>query len=358
VVADTDREDCGSVPNTASVTTSNDGSDEASATVLVRCPEIEIDKTSNDQDGIVAPGQTVTFTIVATVADGPVTNAVLTDTLPAGQTYVAASQTSNPAATSFQQVGNVLTWTWASLSDGATVTYQVTIDDDAATGTQTNVAELCVAEVPDCDEDDVTLTVPELTIVKSFVGNTGGSAPDGTPEANELDVLTYTLTYTLVNGPVHNGVIADVLPVGLAYIDGTATGNAEFTFVNFDAGSRTLTWTAPLVTASSTVTYQVQVLEGSAELPQPLINVVTIVSDETAEDDDDAAVLVAEPPLEETGTPVVTLPPTNTFEGDASQGSAGFGLVLTLLGLAGFALVIGFITPVPERIRRREDRRR
>jgi uncharacterized repeat protein (TIGR01451 family) len=302
----------------------------------------------------------VTYTINVTVMEGPVTDAVLTDVLPVGQTYIGGSQTTEPASASFEVSadGRTLTWTWVQLDNvGAVVTYEVFIDDDAAIGDQTNVAEICVSEVPDCENDDETVTVPDLTIVKSFTGNTGGvfeseegSPLDGTPVAEIGDTLTYTLTYDLTNGPVHNGVITDTLPVGLAYITGSATNNAEFTFVDFDEATRTLTWTAPLVSADGSVTYQVLVLEGSADLPQPLVNVATIDSDETPPDDDERQVLVAEPPL--AITPPPTLPPTSTID-DPAQGASnpGFSLMLVLLGLAGLTLAVGFITPVPVRVR-------
>jgi hypothetical protein len=35
----------------------------------------------------------------------------------------------------------------------------------------------------------------------------------------------------------------------------------------------------------------------------------------------------------------------------------GFSLMLLLLGIAGFALTVGIITPAPERVRRRSRRR-
>ena len=47
VVATTDKGDCGEVDNTASVTTSNDGSDSDSASVDVRCAAIDVDKTAD-----------------------------------------------------------------------------------------------------------------------------------------------------------------------------------------------------------------------------------------------------------------------------------------------------------------------
>ncbi|HEU0235176.1 MAG TPA: hypothetical protein VFR14_01915, partial [Candidatus Limnocylindrales bacterium] len=324
---------------------------------VVRVPDTGIDKTNNDADGVVGHGQEVTYTILVEVVQGPVTNAVVTDTLPVGQTYVSGSQTSNPAAATFNVSGDgrTLTWTYASLPSGdpaLTITYKVTIDANAPTGNQTNVAQICVSELEDCKTDTTTVRVPLLTIVKSFVGNTGGTAPDGSPEAKIGDVLTYTLAYDLTNGPVTNGVITDTLPVGLAYVAGTATNNAEFTFQSFNAATRTLTWTAPTVTADGSVTYKATVLAGSDELPQPLVNVATIDSNETDKDDDTKKVFVEPPPLAETATP--TLPPTDSlYTGSQGSSNPGFSLMLLLLALGGFALVTGFITPVPERVRRR-----
>jgi uncharacterized repeat protein (TIGR01451 family)/fimbrial isopeptide formation D2 family protein len=373
ITARTSFEACATYDNTATVTTTNDGSDEASDSVEVICPDIDVDKSVDDADGIVGKGQTVTYTIDVVVLDGPVPSGTVVDTLPVGQTYVDGSQTSDPSATSFEvsDDGRTLTWTYDFELGGdpaATITYQVTIDDDAATGDQTNTAEFCVAlgggleaarvSTADdtCVSDTETVTVPELTLVKS------NDAPietidlgDGTtvdlPTANEGDTVTYTLEYTLTNGPVTDGVLTDVLPEGATYVDGTASSNAEFSFVSYDEATRTLRWEAATVTASGSLTYDVVIADGAAELAQPLVNVATIDSAETKPSTDDSEVFVNEPPQE------VTPPPTDTFEPIPSQDSnAGFALMLTLIGLAAFALVIGFITPVPEHVRRRDRR--
>ena len=355
VVSDTNFEDCGLVPNTAFLSQGEEPVDDDSASEEVRCPDIGIDKTSDDEDSLVDVGQTVTFTILVEVAEGPVTNAVVTDVLPAGQTYVDGSQSSNPAETSFQVNGQTLTWTYASLSDGdpaVTITYDVTIDEGAASPLN-NVAELCVSEVPNCESDDETVTPnPELGIEKS------NDAPivavpvgDGTtvdlPTAEEGDTVTYTLDYT-VQGTVHNAVITDVLPEGVTYVDGTASSDAQFTFVDYDDATRTLTWTAPLVDENGSLTYDATIDEGAADLAQPLINVATIDSDETEPDDDDSPVFVPPVPLE------LTPPPTDALAPSATAGNPGFALMLVLLAIAGLALTIGFITPVPESVRRRD----
>jgi uncharacterized repeat protein (TIGR01451 family) len=212
------------------------------------------------------------------------------------------------------------------------------------------------AAVSTCTDETVTVIAPQLTILKSFTGNSKGTGPGGVPQAAEGDTLTYTLTYDLTNGPVHDAVIWDTLPVGLTYVSGSATGNAEFTFDSFNATTRVLTWVAPVATTDGSVTYKVKVAKGSAELPQPLINVARIVSDETDEDQDDARVLVAPPPLAATATPRITLPPTDALDSRPQGGSMGFSLMLVLLGIAGFVLAVGFITPAPARVRRRSRR--
>ena len=96
------------------------------------------------------------------------------------------------------------------------------------------------------NEDDAEIDVlcSALGIEKSFTGNTGGTDPDlNVPLAEIGDVLDYTLEYTGA-GPITNAVITDVLPAGLEYVAGSAEGDANFTFVDYNAATRTLTWTA------------------------------------------------------------------------------------------------------------------
>ena len=65
-------------------------------------------------------------------------------------------------------------------------------------------------------------------------------------------------------------------------------------------------------------------------------------------------VAVLAPPLAATGTPTITLPPTDTLTSDEVSSNPGQALMLILLGLAGLAITIGFMTPVPVRVRRRD----
>jgi hypothetical protein len=156
---------------------------------------------------------------------------------------------------------------------------------------------------------------------------------------------------------VTNGIITDVLPIGVTYVPLSATSDSQFIFIGYDPATRTLTWTALNVSTDGTLSYQATVDAGAAELIQPLINVAVIDSAQTEPDDDDSEVFVPTEPEGATGTPRVTLPPTDTLGGSETMGNAGFSLMLILLALGGLVLVIGFVTPVPASIRARDSRR-
>jgi uncharacterized repeat protein (TIGR01451 family) len=174
------------------------------------------------------------------------------------------------------------------------------------------------------------------------------------PTVGEGDSVTFTLTYDLVADPVTDGVLTDVLPAGVTYVSGSATSNAEFAFAGYDGGSRTLTWTAPNVTVDGSVSYVVTVDVGAASMSQPLINVAGIESGQTERVGDESEVFTEEVQAV-TAPPSVTPPPTDAFApGPAS--SMGFTLMLALLGLAVVAAGVGFVTPVPARLRDREQR--
>ena len=101
VVGATDPEDCGTITNTVTIDGTNlpaaprEGDDpyEASATVTVNCPDLDIIKTA--EATTVSAGDPITFTITVTNSGlGIARNVNLTDTLPAGIDW-----TINPAVT-------------------------------------------------------------------------------------------------------------------------------------------------------------------------------------------------------------------------------------------------------------------
>ena len=311
------------------------------------------------------PGDKLTYQItISNSGNGAATNVPVSDDIAA---ILAHATYNNDCSDGCTKLGSVLNWTIPSIAAGGSevVTFSVTLAATFPLGTThlpnivvvTGPGSNCAAESGDADCDtDTTVGSSALEIVKDFTGNTGGTDPIlDVPVAKIGDTLHYTLTYTGA-GPLTNAVITDVLPIGLAYVVGSAAGNASFSFIGYDSASRTLTWTAATLPspAGGSVTYDVTVLAAAPAQPQPLENTATIDSDQTAPDSDTAVVAVLAPPLAATGTPAITLPPTDTITSDEVSSNPGQALMLILLGLAGLAVTIGFTTPVPERVRRRD----
>ncbi|MEA2518411.1 MAG: hypothetical protein QOF49_491, partial [Chloroflexota bacterium] len=340
-------------------------------------PDLHVTKLVATNGGEFGPtsqasaGDTLHYQITITNSGtAAATNVPVADDLAA---LVAHSTYNDDCSNSCVVNGSILEWTIASIpanGGSVTLTFSVTLDDTfpagvthlpnvvVVTGPGSNCPEASVD--PDCDTD-TTVSESILSIDKSVTGNTAGTDPDlNVPAANIGDTLTYTLHYT-GEGPLLEAVITDVLPQGLAYKVGSGEAGddgSDFDFVGYDASTRTLTWigngegqSIPNP-ADGDVTYQVTVLTTAPELSQPLVNVATIVAvtpdDEQLTDTDTQKVAVLAPPLE------LTPPPTSTLTPQSGTSNPGFALMLILIGVAGLTLGIGFVTPVPARVRRRD----
>ncbi|TMD32221.1 MAG: DUF11 domain-containing protein [Chloroflexi bacterium] len=308
------------------------------------------------------PGDVVTWTITVTNnGDADASDVEVTDDISA----ILAHATFNSADNGGTLTGSVISWTIdvaahhsvvlhfsAKLSD----TFPVGITHLPNTVVVVGPGSNCPAqsEDPDCSTD-TTVNQPALTIEKTVSGNTGGTDPIlGVPSAKVGDNLLYTLTWTLKSGPVHNAVIVDHLPAGMTAPTSISDGGV------YDAVTNTITWHLGTIAGpddSGFVTYNVKVKAADAALAQPLRNVATIKSDETPEDSDDAVVAVQGEVKQSTPTPRVT--PPNTSTGDApsgTPGNPGVNLMLILLTLGAVTLVVGFLTPAPATVRRRNRR--
>ena len=341
-------------------------------TTVDAAPNLDVVKLVATNDGafgptsVANPGDTLHYQItISNSGNAAATNVPVSDDISA---ILAHASYNDDCSNGCSFAADTLTWTIPSIAAGGSVTLTFSVDLDASfpTGTThlpnvvvvTGPGSNCAAESqdPDCDTD-TTVATAVLTIDKSVAGNTGGTDPDlNVPAANIGDTLTYTLHYAGA-GALTGAVITDVLPDGLAYIAGSAEAGddaSDFTFVGYDETTRTLTWrgngtdNAIPDPADGTVTYQVTVLDTAPEFAQPLTNVATIDSLQTEAVSDTASVAVLAPPQE------LTPPPTSTITPQTGTGNPGFALMLILLGVAGLTLGIGFITPVPARVRRRD----
>ena len=119
-------------------------------------------------------------------------------------------------------------------------------------------------------------------------------------------VVTWTLTYTLTNGPVTGAVITDPIPVGFTFLDASNGG----TFAN-----GVVTWTFPgELNSSGSVTFQTTVNPATISRTAPTVNTATIDSNETAPDTGQDSVTVSDP-ASATGWQPPPLPNTATAIG-------------------------------------------
>jgi fimbrial isopeptide formation D2 family protein len=278
--------------NTGCVTSDDDAEDGLicdTSDVEVKPATIDFDKSSNFGGQSVLRGQTIEYTLKVTVTDGPIHNAVVGDSLPDGLTYVADSADPD---TGFEVSGQDLTWTLGTLDNGAyEFTYSATVDADAS-GSLTNLACVDADELDSeiCGQTTVTVRIPTLVIDKAAnVESITISGPNNALVATPA-VVTWTLTYTLTNGPVTNAVITDAIPTGFAFLDasngGTSSGN-------------TVTWNLGTLAASGSVSFRTTVNPATISRVAPTVNIATIDSSETAPDQgqDSVTVAVIPPPL-------------------------------------------------------------
>src|SRR6476659_3660575 len=215
---------CGSVDNTANVTTSNDGADSDNATITVNCPNVTVLKTADQ--GTIDAGDTAAFTIVVT-NEGPGTakGVTLTDTLPSGVVWSEDSAACSITA-------GVLSCNFGDLADGATRTVHVTGATDAADcGVLTNTAVVAASNESQADTQDntstatITVNCPNVTVLKT--------ADQGTIDAGDTAAFTIEVTNN-GTGTAHGVTITDTLPTngGLDWSIDAANSDAGCSITN------------------------------------------------------------------------------------------------------------------------------
>ncbi len=203
-------------------------------------PQLVVSKTTSTPAVVnTASGTTATWTItVSNTTGSAATQVSVTDSLPAGFTYASTSSvnTSGGAArtaTSNPTAGDaVAAWGAFDIPAGGSVsiTFVANVAASVTPGTYQNPARATyldparstvngttsVAYAPlSSNAEDVTVTVPDLTIDKRHTANF-------TVGANG----SYTLVVRNVGSAATSGTITvrDTLPVGLAFVSGTGTG--------------------------------------------------------------------------------------------------------------------------------------
>ncbi len=297
---------CRTYDNTATVTTSNDGSDESSDSVSVLCPDVELVKEADA--GSVAAGSPIGFTITATnYGPGTANNVVITDTLPSGPGISWSEDPNNPNCSI---AAGTLTCSVTTLAAGASLSVHVssptTLD---SCGTYDNTAASSVSNgASDQDSAEIDVLCADIEVVKTAV-NSGDGCPgiDGVPLAvDEGDPVTYCYVVT------NNG---DGTAFGVALVDDNGT-----------PGSPGDDFAVPLSGLTAGNLLPGQIATGSASgfefEPGTVVNTATVTATTGGglplSDGDTAEVQVAdvEPTIEVTknGDPTVLLEPGGEVE--------------------------------------------
>src|SRR5205807_2301427 len=208
------------ITNTATVSTTTTDSNAAnnssstSATVAASA-DMGVTKTG---PATVTAGTNFTYTITVTNG-GPsdAQNVTVTDSLPAGTTFVSESQTSGPAgAASFPAGGGPLSITFATFAAGQAAVFQVVLHDNAAAtsgSTITNTATVA-SSTPDTNPANNTSTTTATVATSADVAVTKTAPATATAGTN----FTYTVSVTN-NGPsdAQNVMLTDALPSGVSF---------------------------------------------------------------------------------------------------------------------------------------------
>ncbi len=213
----------GTKNNTASVTSSvtdpNTGDNSSTASTTVN-PSANLSITKTDSPDPVNAGGTLTYTItVSNAGPSTATNVTVTDTLPAGVSYVSASGTGWTCS----QASGVVTCTRASLAVGTAPAITITVTAPASGGSITNTASVTGNETdPNTSNNSASASTtvnPPPSSADLYITKTDSPDP--------VDVglnLTYTITVTN-NGPsTATGVtMTDTLPTAVSYVSATSS---------------------------------------------------------------------------------------------------------------------------------------
>ncbi len=182
------------------------GTDSDNAITIIWDPVLSVTKTA---PAIAAPGETINYQITyQNTGTDTAYNVVITDTLPAGVSYVS----SVPPETSV--VGQVITWNIGSVPPGAPVIITVTVTvSTSASGILTNNVQIVGyndEDVPFTDQDtaDTLVQGPYMDIQKTGPAN---AAPG--------DTIIYTITYANTGpGIAYDVTITEFYPADVTYV--------------------------------------------------------------------------------------------------------------------------------------------
>ncbi|MCL2317166.1 MAG: hypothetical protein FWC46_08810, partial [Actinomycetia bacterium] len=224
-------------------------------------------KTSDPAPGTsVRPGDVITYTITATPTVGDIPVALVDDDLSTVLAHATLGTVHAPAGTTASLTGTTLTWLIGDLASALTLTYTVTVNDDAWDATLVNAVvglgsgpgdepippEACALTDP-CTVTHATPpqpATPGWTLAKT-------SDPAAGAEVQPGQAITYALTATPHGGTVGDVTVTDDLAALLAHT--TLEAISPPTGTTASLTGTTLTWTIGDLTEPVTLYFTVLV---------------------------------------------------------------------------------------------------
>ncbi|HML02929.1 MAG TPA: hypothetical protein VK487_06105, partial [Candidatus Bathyarchaeia archaeon] len=222
------------------------------------------------------PGTNIRYLIFLNVTTKPggsvvkITNLTITDTLPAGLTYVSGSQLSDPSAVSFSVIGQELIWNWsttqlstvvnppnvpANTRYEATAEINATVDSTVADNTYLTNNAATAYDVVTPKTVQSSTTYDTIWIARPILDIAKQSPADVENGSN----FNYILTLNNTGHFYATGVsVTDILPTGVAHTSGTSTASSGSFAV--DNGT-TVIWTGTIgnITGTHVITITIPV---------------------------------------------------------------------------------------------------
>jgi uncharacterized repeat protein (TIGR01451 family) len=206
-------------------------------------------------------GEDVVYTVtLRNTGPDTATGVVLTDTIPAGLSFVSATNGGTES-------GGVVTWNVGNL--GLNEAFTALVTARVNTGTQGQTLVNAVSAVNDQNPDavtdtcDVTVNDAPLTITKTV----------GKAQYDVGETVTYTVNVVNGAGAATGVVVTDTLPVGLTFVSASDGGV-------WDANTRTVTWTVGDLAVGASFTPTVTATVTGDAAAKTLVNTATADNDQ------------------------------------------------------------------------------
>lgn len=263
----------GNLTNTATVTATQTDSNTTNntatqSTTVNKQVDLRITKVDNT-DPLVA-GASLTYTITV-FNDGPsqATNVSVNDILPAGVTFTSATASQGTATNN----NGTITGALGTINSGSSATITVVV---ATLPTlRTNLTNTATVTATETEINATNNTATATTTVNAAI-DLAITKTDSTDPVAQGGSLTYTILVTNNGTSTANAVtVTDVLPAGLTFTSGTATGGGTVT-----NAAGTVTGNLGVLAPGASVTMTI-VAAVSTTATGPLSNTATVTATET-----------------------------------------------------------------------------